>query len=183
MLLLDKIVGVASIPANWATPRSLPACLPLPRTGPAPGGPCGEEGPASIWSALDVLKVERIDHGVQAVNDAALMQRLAQDRIAPHGVPAVQPEAVCVPQPIDHNLGKLLDAGLAATVNSDDPAYFGGYINENFTQVFDHGPLMGQTCLPPWRSTASRRALHKRRQAGVGNTSSRKPFERCEHDY
>ncbi|MFT4243014.1 MAG: adenosine deaminase [Acidovorax sp.] len=97
----------------------------------------GEEGPpAYIWSALDVLKAERIDHGVQAVHDKALMQRLAHDRI-PLTVCPLSNQKLCVfPHLADHNLGRLLDAGLAATVNSDDPAYFGGYINENFTQVF-----------------------------------------------
>ncbi|GAA4429943.1 adenosine deaminase [Acidovorax lacteus] len=97
----------------------------------------GEEGPpAYIWSALDVLKVERIDHGVQAVHDAALMQRLAHDRI-PLTVCPLSNQKLCVfPDLRQHNLGTLLDAGLAATVNSDDPAYFGGYINDNFTQVF-----------------------------------------------
>ena len=97
----------------------------------------GEEGPpAYIWSALDVLKVERIDHGVQAVHDAALMQRLAQDRI-PLTVCPLSNQKLCVfPDLKNHNLRQLLDAGLCATVNSDDPAYFGGYINENFTQVF-----------------------------------------------
>ena len=97
----------------------------------------GEEGPpAYIWSALDVLKVERIDHGVQAMHDAALMQRLAQDRI-PLTVCPLSNQKLCVfPDLKNHNLRQLLDAGLCATVNSDDPAYFGGYINENFTQVF-----------------------------------------------
>jgi len=97
----------------------------------------GEEGPpAYIWSALDVLKVERIDHGVQAVHDAALMQRLAQERIALTVCPLSNQKLCVFPNLADHNLGQLLDAGLAATVNSDDPAYFGGYINENFTQTF-----------------------------------------------
>ena len=97
----------------------------------------GEEGPPGyIYSALDVLKVERIDHGVQAVHDAALMQRLAQDRIALTVCPLSNQKLCVFPNLADHNLGKLLDAGLAATVNSDDPAYFGGYINDNFTQVF-----------------------------------------------
>ena len=97
----------------------------------------GEEGPpAYIWSALDVLKVERIDHGVQAMHDAALMQRLAQDRI-PLTVCPLSNQKLCVfPDLKNHNLRQLLDAGLCTTVNSDDPAYFGGYINENFTQVF-----------------------------------------------
>ena len=97
----------------------------------------GEEGPpAYIWAALDVLKAERIDHGVQAVHDTALMQRLAQDRI-PLTVCPLSNQKLCVfPDLADHNLAHLLDAGLVATVNSDDPAYFGGYMNENFLQTF-----------------------------------------------
>ncbi len=97
----------------------------------------GEEGPpAYIWSALDVLKAERIDHGVQAFQDAALMQRLAQERIALTVCPLSNQKLRVFPDLKDHNLRQLLDAGLCATVNSDDPAYFGGYINDNFTQVF-----------------------------------------------
>ena len=97
----------------------------------------GEEGPpAYIWSALDVLKAERIDHGVQAVHDALLMQRLARERIALTVCPLSNLKLCVFPSLAQHNLRQLLDAGLAATVNSDDPAYFGGYINENFTQVF-----------------------------------------------
>jgi adenine deaminase len=97
----------------------------------------GEEGPpAYIWSALDALKVERIDHGVQAFGDAALMQRLAKDKI-PLTVCPLSNLKLCVFKTlVDHNLGRMLDAGIVATVNSDDPAYFGGYINENFTQTF-----------------------------------------------
>ncbi|MCW5220704.1 adenosine deaminase [Verminephrobacter aporrectodeae subsp. tuberculatae] len=97
----------------------------------------GEEGPpAYIWGALDALKVERIDHGVQAVHDAALMRRLAQERIALTVCPLSNHRLRVFPELAQHNLRQLLDAGLAATVNSDDPAYFGGYVNENFTQVF-----------------------------------------------
>ncbi len=97
----------------------------------------GEEGPpAYVWSALDVLKVERIDHGVQSVHDAALMQRLAKDRIALTVCPLSNLKLCVFPDLASHNLGRLLDAGLAATVNSDDPAYFGGYMNDNFVQTF-----------------------------------------------
>ena len=97
----------------------------------------GEEGPpAYIWSALDVLKVDRIDHGVQSAQDAALMARLAQDR-TPLTVCPLSNLKLCVfPDLKVHNLRQLLDAGLCVTINSDDPAYFGGYINENFTQTF-----------------------------------------------
>jgi len=97
----------------------------------------GEEGPpAYIWSALDVLKVERIDHGVQSVKDPALLQRLATDRIPLTVCPLSNLKLCVFPELKQHNLGALLDAGLVATVNSDDPAYFGGYMNDNFTQTF-----------------------------------------------
>jgi adenine deaminase len=97
----------------------------------------GEEGPpAYIWSALDALKVERIDHGVQAINDSVLMQRLAKDGIALTVCPLSNLK-LCVYQNLgQHSIGKMLDAGIVATINSDDPAYFGGYINQNFTQTF-----------------------------------------------
>ena len=105
----------------------------------------GEEGPTSyIWSALDVLKVERIDHGVRCVQDALLMQRLAQDRIPLTVCPLSNLKLRVFERLAEHNLGQLLDAGLAATVNSDDPAYFGGYINDNFVQTFAATGLSAQ---------------------------------------
>ncbi len=97
----------------------------------------GEEaGPDYIWSALDVLRVERIDHGVQAVRDAALLQRLAHDHIALTVCPLSNLKLRVFPTLQQHTLRTLLDAGIVATINSDDPAYFGGYMNENFTQTF-----------------------------------------------
>jgi adenosine deaminase len=97
----------------------------------------GEEAPpAYIWSALDVLKVERIDHGVQAIHDAALMQRLVTDRMPLTVCPLSNLKLRVFPTLAQHNLKRMLEAGIVATVNSDDPAYFGGYINENFTQTF-----------------------------------------------
>jgi len=97
----------------------------------------GEEGPPEyVWAALDVLKVERIDHGVQSARDPALMKRLAQDRIPLTVCPLSNLKLRVFPDLAQHNLGQLLEAGLAATVNSDDPAYFGGYMNQNFLQTF-----------------------------------------------
>ncbi|MEN9467544.1 MAG: hypothetical protein RL081_1545 [Pseudomonadota bacterium] len=97
----------------------------------------GEEAPpAYIWSALDVLKVERIDHGVQAIHDAALMRRLAEEKIPLTVCPLSNLKLQVFKNLSQHNLGRMLDAGIVATINSDDPAYFGGYINENFTQTF-----------------------------------------------
>jgi adenine deaminase len=97
----------------------------------------GEEGPpAYIESALDVLKVQRIDHGVRSTESPALVARLAALRM-PLTVCPLSNIKLCVFSTMaDHNLPALLAAGLCATVNSDDPAYFGGYINENFVQTF-----------------------------------------------
>jgi adenosine deaminase len=105
----------------------------------------GEEGPpAYIWSALDVLKVERIDHGVQAMRDPALIARLVQDKVPLTVCPLSNLKLRVFPTLAQHNLGAMLDAGLVATVNSDDPAYFGGYINQNFTQTFEALGLSAQ---------------------------------------
>ena len=97
----------------------------------------GEEGPpAYIWGALDVLNVERIDHGVQSEQDALLMQRLVKEQI-PLTVCPLSNLKLCVIQDLaDHNLPRLLAAGLKVMINSDDPAYFGGYVNDNYTQLF-----------------------------------------------
>ena len=97
----------------------------------------GEEGPpAYIWSALDVLHAERIDHGVQSLKDPALVARLAAERI-PLTVCPLSNVKLCVFDDLSqHNLRALLDAGLAAMVNSDDPAYFGGYLNQNYIETF-----------------------------------------------
>ncbi|MBC7378942.1 MAG: adenosine deaminase, partial [Burkholderiaceae bacterium] len=105
----------------------------------------GEEGPpAYVWTALDVLKVERIDHGVQSFKDPALMARLAKDRIPLTVCPLSNLKLCVFPTLADHNIGALLDAGLVVTVNSDDPAYFGGYMNENFLQTFAATGLTAQ---------------------------------------
>lgn len=96
----------------------------------------GEEGPPEyIWSALDVLKVERIDHGVQSLKDDRLVQRLVAERI-PLTVCPLSNVKLCVFKDLaQHNLGRMLELGMAATINSDDPAYFGGYVNQNFVET------------------------------------------------
>jgi adenine deaminase len=97
----------------------------------------GEEGPPEyIWGALDILKVERIDHGVQSTRDAALMQRLAKDRIPLTVCPLSNQKLKVFPDLRNHTLRQLLDAGLCPLINSDDPAYFGGYMNENWLATF-----------------------------------------------
>jgi adenine deaminase len=104
----------------------------------------GEEGPpAYIESALDVLHVERIDHGVRCVESPALVQRLARERM-PLTVCPLSNVKLCVFESMaEHNLPALLQAGLCATVNSDDPAYFGGYLNQNFIDTFAALPTLG----------------------------------------
>jgi adenosine deaminase len=103
----------------------------------------GEEGPpAYIRSALDVLKVERIDHGVRCLEDPALVQRLAAERMPLTVCPLSNVKLCVFPTLAQHNLASLLDAGLCVTVNSDDPAYFGGYLLQNFTETFDALPQL-----------------------------------------
>jgi adenosine deaminase len=93
----------------------------------------GEEGPpAYIYEALDVLKVSRIDHGVRCVEDPVLVARLAAEQTPLTVCPLSNVKLRVFPRMEEHNLKRLLDAGLCVTVNSDDPAYFGGYIGENF---------------------------------------------------
>jgi adenine deaminase len=96
----------------------------------------GEEGPpAYVWTALDVLHVERIDHGVQSAKDPPLMQRLQRDRVPLTVCPLSNLKLRVFATLAEHNLKQLLDAGLCVTVNSDDPAYFGGYVNDNYVQL------------------------------------------------
>lgn len=98
----------------------------------------GEEGPPQyIINALDILHVQRIDHGVRCVEDPALMQRLAHEGM-PLTVCPLSNVKLCVFKHMEeHNLGQLLQAGLKVTINSDDPAYFGGYLNQNYLATFD----------------------------------------------
>jgi adenosine deaminase len=106
------------------------------------GLPCvahaGEEGPpAYVWEALDLLQARRIDHGVRALEDERLVDRLREERIPLTVCPLSNIKLRVFPDMRRHNLKALLDAGLAVTVNSDDPAYFGGYVNDNIRAVQD----------------------------------------------
>ena len=104
----------------------------------------GEEGPpAYIESALDVLQIERIDHGVRALESASLTARLARERMPLTVCPLSNIKLRVFDSLAHHNLPALLAAGLCATVNSDDPAYFGGYLNDNFVQTFAALPALG----------------------------------------
>ena len=96
----------------------------------------GEEGPPDyVWQALDTLGASRIDHGIRSVEDPALVERLRNERIPLTVCPLSNVKLRVFESIENHNLLQLLDAGLCVTINSDDPAYFGGYINENFHAV------------------------------------------------
>ena len=93
----------------------------------------GEEGPpAYVWEALDLLKARRIDHGVRCIEDERLVERLVEEQIPLTVCPLSNVKLRVFPNLKDHNLKQLLDRGLLVTVNSDDPAYFGGYVADNF---------------------------------------------------
>ncbi len=98
----------------------------------------GEEGPPDyVWQALEVLKVDRIDHGNRALEDTALVNRLITDGLTLTVCPLSNLKLCVVQNLAQHPLRHMLQAGLKATVNSDDPAYFGGYVNANFIAVAD----------------------------------------------
>jgi adenosine deaminase len=127
----------------------------------------GEEGPAAyITEALDVLHVSRIDHGVSAIDDPALQARLAEEKIPLTMCPLSNLHLQVTPNLADHPLKRLLDAGLCVTVNSDDPAYFGGYVAANYAAVqralsltrADIATLARNSITASWL-TADRRAL------------------------
>ncbi|MCG1041635.1 adenosine deaminase [Mycetohabitans sp. B8] len=98
----------------------------------------GEEGPpAYVVEALDVLDVHRVDHGVRSIEDAALVARLADARVALTVCPLSNLKLCVVNDMTEHTLKRLLDADVMVTINSDDPAYFGGYINQNYLAIAD----------------------------------------------
>ncbi|WP_030904416.1 adenosine deaminase [Streptomyces sp. NRRL F-5126] len=135
---LDRITGVGLDSAEVGHPPSKfrevyeeAAKLGLRRVAHA-----GEEGPpAYITQALDVLGVERVDHGLRCVEDPDLVARLVRDRVPLTLCPLSNVRLRTVDVLADHPLRAMLEAGLMATVNSDDPAYFGGYADDNFHAV------------------------------------------------
>jgi adenosine deaminase len=96
----------------------------------------GEEGPPDyVWQALDELKVDRIDHGNRALEDGVLVERLVRERMTLTVCPLSNLKLCVVDRLENHPIKKMLSLGLRATVNSDDPAYFGGYINDNYAAI------------------------------------------------
>jgi len=136
---IDKIVGVGldssevgNPPEKFTKVFRIAKALGLHRVAHA-----GEEGPPEyIRGALDALLAERIDHGVQVLRDPELVARLVEQRIPLTVCPLSNVKLRVFPSLADHNLKELLDQGLIVTINSDDPAYFGGYLNQNFVETF-----------------------------------------------
>ena len=103
------------------------------KQGYIPVAHAGEEGPAEyIWEALDLLKIARIDHGNNCLNDPKLVERLVQEKMALTVCPLSNTALRNVDKIENHPLKKMLELGLKVTVNSDDPAYFGGYLTQNY---------------------------------------------------
>jgi adenosine deaminase len=132
---LDRIaaVGLDSSelghpPEKFARVFAAAAALGLKRVAHA-----GEEGPpAYVWEALDILKIDRLDHGNRSLEDPALVERLAREQMTLTVCPLSNLKLCVVPDMDAHPIDAMLRAGLRATINSDDPAYFGGYVNDNY---------------------------------------------------
>ena len=140
MPYLDRITGVGLDSSELGRPPSLfrgvfarAAELGLKRVAHA-----GEEGPPEyVYEALDLLTVDRIDHGNRSLEDKALVQRLVNEHMALTVCPQSNLRLAVVKDMTQHPIRRMLALGLNACINSDDPAYFGGYMNENFYALID----------------------------------------------
>ncbi len=133
----------------------------------------GEEGPpAYVAGALDALKAERIDHGVRCLEDPALVARLASERVPLTVCPLSNVRLRVYERMADHGLGRMLQAGLAVSVHSDDPAYFGGYLNQNLIEAVDALALDGEA--------AYRLARNSLEAAFVSPTEKRRLLDRLD---
>jgi adenosine deaminase len=135
---LDRIAGVGldssekgHPPSKFARVFERAGAMGLKRVAHA-----GEEGPPEyVWEALDLLKVDRIDHGNRAMEDPALVARLAAEQMTLTVCPLSNLKLCVVDDLAAHPIPAMLEAGLHVTVNSDDPAYFGGYVNRNYREL------------------------------------------------
>jgi len=136
----------------------------------------GEEGPPEyVWEALDKLKVNRVDHGNRALEDDKLVARLVKENMPLTVCPLSNLKLCVVKDMKDHPLKKMLALGLKATINSDDPAYFGGYMNDNYKAVAhalnlsksDIATLARNSVAASFLSTAEKEALLQRVNAYV----------------
>ena len=135
---LDKFIGVGLDSSELGHPPSkFTFAFALARTaGKKLVAHAGEEGPpAYVYEALDLLNIDRVDHGNRSLEDPALVARLVHEGKALTVCPLSNDRLQVVADMHDHPIKKMLDLGLMATINSDDPAYFGGYMNENFEAI------------------------------------------------
>jgi adenosine deaminase len=131
----DRILGVGLDSSEKGRPPSLftEVFKQAEAEGYLPVAHAGEEGPAEyVWEALDLLNVKRIDHGVRSIDDPKLIDFLVRSKTALTVCPLSNIKLCVFDDMSHHNIKQLLDLGVRVTVNSDDPAYFGGYMNENF---------------------------------------------------
>jgi len=128
----------------------------------------GEEGPPEyVWQALDTLGASRIDHGVRSIEDPALLERLRKERIPLTVCPLSNVKLRVFESIENHNLLRLIEAGLCVTINSDDPAYFGGYINENFQAIGEAFELTEAQLRALARNSFEAAVLDDRRRAAL----------------
>lgn len=138
---LDRIVGVGLDSAEVGNPPSkfVEVFRQARELGLHVVAHAGEEGPAAyVWQALDLLGVERIDHGIRALDDPDLMSRLRHEQIPLTVCPLSNVRLGSFSEISRHTVPTLVEEGLMVTVHSDDPAYFGGYIGDNFAAIRDH---------------------------------------------
>ncbi len=141
---LDRIIGVGLDSSEVGHPPSkfqrvfdAAGSLGLKRVAHA-----GEEGPPDyVWQALDLLKIDRMDHGNRSMEDPALVARLAEEGMTLTVCPLSNHKLCVVDDLADHPVPEMLAQGLNVTLNSDDPAYFGGYVNANYQALADHAGL------------------------------------------
>lgn len=137
----DKIIGVGLDSSEVGHPPSKfqRLFLECKKVGYKIVAHAGEEGDSSyIWEAINLLQVERIDHGIRCDEDASLVKLLIEKQIPLTVCPLSNVKLRAVKNMQEHNILKLLRQGVLVTVNSDDPAYFGGYVNENYEAICDN---------------------------------------------
>ncbi|MEI9904634.1 MAG: adenosine deaminase family protein [Asticcacaulis sp.] len=147
---LDRIIGRrprflgSRSPAGQVRPR----LRPRPRLWSEAGRHAGEEGPPDyVYEALDILHIDRIDHGNRSLEDAGLTKRIAAEGLTLTVCPLSNHKLCVVKDLKDHPIPDMLKKGLRATLNSDDPAYFGGYVNDNFRSLTSRGLIDRGDCL------------------------------------
>ncbi len=128
----------------------------------------GEEGPPEyVYEALDILKIDRIDHGNRSLEDSALVARIVREGLTLTVCPLSNHKLCVVDDLNDHPIPDMLTKGLRATINSDDPAYFGGYVNDNFKALTRIGLISREDCLRLARNSITGAFLSEEKKAAL----------------